>query len=125
MRHSTENWCELAEGPCGRTRDATICDCEHASIALNRPPDVHALLSTISRPQRFSHAEQAELVAQFLYCIPLATVERVLTWLRPLVPREEAAQLLTHLQAGAHSSVRVFSLLRWFSCAMRAPRCSC
>eukprot|EP00983_Pelagomonas_calceolata_P094381 1157884-Pelagomonas_calceolata.AAC.11 len=30
---------------------------------------------------------QAELVAQFLYCIPLATVERVLAWLKPTVPK--------------------------------------
>ena len=34
----------------------------------------------------FSHQEQAELVAQFLYSIPLATVERVLAWLKPMVP---------------------------------------
>lgn len=37
-------------------------------------------------------------MAQFLYCIPLATVERVLTWLRPLVPPDEQAQLLRQLQ---------------------------
>lgn len=35
----------------------------------------------------FSFSEQAELVAQFLYCIPLATVERVLAWLKPTVPK--------------------------------------
>lgn len=29
-----------------------------------------------------SHDEQASLVAQFLFCIPLAGVGRVLTWLR-------------------------------------------
>jgi zinc finger-like protein len=37
--------------------------------------------------QHFTFSEQAKLVAQFLYCIPLATVERVLAWLKPLVPK--------------------------------------
>lgn len=36
----------------------------------------------------FTHQEQAELIAQFLYSIPLATVERVLAWLRPAVSDE-------------------------------------
>jgi zinc finger protein-like protein len=37
--------------------------------------------------QHFSFAEQAALVAQFLYCIPLAMVERVLAWLKPQIPQ--------------------------------------
>ena len=37
--------------------------------------------------QHFSNAEQAELVAQFLYTIPLETVERVLSQLRPMIPK--------------------------------------
>lgn len=40
---------------------------------------------------------QAELVAQFLCCIPLATVEVVLAWLKPVVPEEEQAELLNHV----------------------------
>ncbi len=46
--------------------------------------------------RHFSHSEQAELVAQFLYCIPLATVERVLAWLKPTVPRVSGACIPYH-----------------------------
>ncbi len=46
---------------------------------------------------------QAELVAQFLCCIPLATVEVVLAWLKPVVPEEEQAELLNHVSS--HHSV--------------------
>lgn len=42
---------------------------------------------------------QAELVAQFLCCIPLATVEVVLAWLKPVVPEEEQIELLSHVSA--------------------------
>ena len=42
---------------------------------------------------------QAELVAQFLCCIPLATVEVVLAWLKPVVPEEEQRELLSHVSA--------------------------
>ena len=42
---------------------------------------------------------QAELVAQFLCCIPLATVEVVLAWLKPVVPEEEQAELLNHVSS--------------------------
>ncbi len=50
---------------------------------------------------------QAELVAQFLCCIPLATVEVVLAWLKPVVPEEEQAELLNHVSCGMH--------LQWLS----------
>ena len=38
---------------------------------------------------------QAELVAQFLCCIPLAAVDAFLSWLRPIVPDQEQEQLRT------------------------------
>lgn len=37
---------------------------------------------------------QAELVAQFLCCIPLSTIEVVLAWLRPIVPEAEQQELM-------------------------------
>ena len=40
---------------------------------------------------------QAELVAQFLCCIPLAGIEALLTWLKPSVPQEEQDQLLAQV----------------------------
>ena len=51
---------------------------------------------------------QAELVAQFLCCIPLATVEVVLAWLKPVVPEEEQIELLNHV---SHNQSMFCSLL--------------
>ncbi len=39
--------------------------------------------------EHFSPQEQAELIAQFLYSIPLAAVEKVLLWLKPFIPEAE------------------------------------
>lgn len=44
--------------------------------------------------QHFTFPEQAELVAQFLCCIPLVAVDAVLAWLRPTVPDHEQEHLL-------------------------------
>lgn len=49
---------------------------------------------------------QAELVAQFLCCIPLAAVEVVLAWLKPVVPEDEQQELLGHVSARC----RIFAL---------------
>ena len=43
-------------------------------------------------------AVQAELVAQFLCCIPLTTVDAVLGWLKPSVPAQEQEELLQQVQ---------------------------
>lgn len=43
---------------------------------------------------KFSHLEQAQLVAEFLCSIPLAAVDVVLAWLKPNVPQEEQQELL-------------------------------
>lgn len=40
---------------------------------------------------------QAELVAQFLCCIPLTTVDVVLSWLKPAVPAHEQEALLAQV----------------------------
>ena len=45
---------------------------------------------------------QAELVAQLLCCIPLAAVEVVLAWLKPVVPEDEQRELLGHVSMHAH-----------------------
>ena len=53
----------------------------------------------------FSAAEQAELVAQFLCCIPLAAVQPVLAWLQPAVPVAEQEALLAQARARPCPSV--------------------
>ena len=47
---------------------------------------------------------QAELVAQFLCCIPLAAVEVVLAWLKPVVPEAEQRELLGHVSIPSFSA---------------------
>jgi iron-sulfur cluster repair protein YtfE (RIC family) len=61
----------------------------------------------------FTFPEQAELVAQFLYCIPLDTVERVVGWLRPAVPPRELQQLLTHLTEVVPDNLLLQLLATW------------
>ena len=44
-------------------------------------------------------------MAQFLCCIPLATVDAVLAWLKPQVPKEEQQELLAQVGwQGAHAT---------------------
>ena len=54
---------------------------------------------------------QAELVAQFLCCIPLAAVEVVLAWLKPVVPEDEQQELLSHVSMRTHHAVGLVSLI--------------
>ncbi|PNH05575.1 hypothetical protein TSOC_008134, partial [Tetrabaena socialis] len=64
-----------------------ICKVEeiHTTLRKHLAKEEEQLLPLLL--QHFTHAEQAELVAQFLYSIPLETVERVLSQLKPLIPR--------------------------------------
>ena len=48
-------------------------------------------------PPSRSYGEQAELVAQFLCCIPLATVRPVLGWLKSTMPHPQQAGLQWHV----------------------------
>lgn len=65
--------------------------------------------------QHFSAAEQAELVAQFLYCIPLDTVERVLSWLKPMVPLQELQELMSHLRDVIPDRLLLQLLVTWLN----------
>ena len=72
---------------------------------------------------------QAELVAQFLCCIPLAGIEALLTWLKPSVPQEEQDQLLAQVgslnlppQVPLELQTNHLSIFRQAKCASRKPR---
>lgn len=67
---------------------AMTCRCI-ATMTLLGGLDIHVCL-------------QAELVAQFLCCIPLTAVEVVLAWLKPVVPEDEQQELLGHVSMHAH-----------------------
>lgn len=72
--------------PAGKRR-TLICKVEeiHTTLRKHLAKEEEQLLPLLLL--HFSSAEQAELVAQFLYSIPLETVERVLSQLKPLIPR--------------------------------------
>eukprot|EP00887_Chlorella_sp_A99_P004372 scaffold15.g4372.t1 len=74
--------------------------------------------------QNFAPGEQAELVAQFLCCIPLATVARVLTWLRRTVPAGEQAALLGHLRAVVSDRLLRQLLVSWLAPVAQAGHCA-
>lgn len=57
----------------------------HTSLRKHLAKEEEQLLPLLL--QHFTYAEQAELVVQFLYSIPLETVERVLSQLKPRIPR--------------------------------------
>jgi zinc finger-like protein len=71
--------------------------------------------------KHFSCAEQAELVAQFLYCIPLATVEQVLAWLKPSVPQWELVELMDHLQQVISDTLLQQLLVNWLNPGWPTP----
>ena len=54
---------------------------------------------------------QADLVAQFLCCIPLATIEVVLAWLKPIVPEAEQQELLRQVYHQHCHCTRMLCLL--------------
>ncbi len=70
---------------CGVCR-VLICKVEeiHRTLKKHLAKEEEQLLPLLL--QHFSFPEQAGLVAQFLYCIPLAMVEKVLAWLKPNIP---------------------------------------
>lgn len=81
--------------------------------------------------QHFTYAEQAELVAQFIYCIPLAMVEKVLAWLKPSVPKVRvmlcwASNLFYHLEPHVrHPGDTPLMPMRARQFVCRRSRCSC
>ena len=62
-----------------------ICKVEeiHTTLRKHLAKEEEQLLPLLVA--NFTHQEQAELIAQFLYSIPLSIVERFLAWLRPAV----------------------------------------
>lgn len=64
-----------------------VCKVEeiHTTLTKHLAKEEEQLLPLLL--QHFTASEQAELVAQFLYSIPLETVERVLGQLKPRIPR--------------------------------------
>lgn len=103
----------------GKKRAATLrqleCKIEevHTTLKKHLAKEEEQLFPLLLK--HFSFAEQAELVAQFLCCIPLATVEVVLAWLKPVVPVEEQIELLNHVKDVVSDRLLVQLLSTWLS----------
>ncbi|DBB01633.1 hypothetical protein WJX77_010630 [Trebouxia sp. C0004] len=110
----------------GRQRAATLrqleCKIEevHTTLRKHLAKEEEQLFPLLLK--HFTFAEQAELVAQFLCCIPLATVEVVLAWLKPVVPEEEQAELLNHVKDVVSDRLLVQLLSTWLSPASQPQR---
>jgi len=92
-----------------------VCKVEaiHTTLRKHLAKEEAQLLPLLLR--HFSYPEQAELVAQFLYCIPLDTVERVVSWLRPAVPPSELRQLLAYLREVVPDNLLLELLVTWLN----------
>ena len=91
--------CPPTDAPARRAAlRALACQVEAVHTTLRKHlAKEQAMLLPMLR-EHFTPGEQARLVAQFVYCIPCATVERVLAWLRPRVPERELVALVGHLR---------------------------
>ncbi|GAX84312.1 hypothetical protein CEUSTIGMA_g11734.t1 [Chlamydomonas eustigma] len=92
---------------------ALICKVEeiHTTLKKHLAKEEEQLLPLLV--SHFTPEEQAELIAQFLYSIPLATVEKVLSWLKPTVPEVEQAQLLMLIRTVVPDSLILQLLSSW------------
>ncbi|EFJ48814.1 hypothetical protein VOLCADRAFT_60154 [Volvox carteri f. nagariensis] len=92
---------------------ALICKVEeiHTTLRKHLAKEEEQLLPLLL--QHFSFAEQAELVAQFLYSIPLETVERVLSQLKPRIPRDEQEHLLVEIRNVIPDNLLSQLLMTW------------
>lgn len=71
-----------------------------------------------------SDAEQASLIAQFLFCIPLSSIERVLTWLQVGMDdsyRTELLQQVTAILSDEEGDVIVRLVTAWLSAGHPTP----
>ncbi|KAK9866277.1 hypothetical protein WJX84_001775 [Apatococcus fuscideae] len=103
----------------GKQRAATIrqLDCKveeiHTTLRKHLAKEEGQLLPLLL--EHFTHAEQAELVAQFLCCIPLAAVDAFLSWLRPIVPDQEQEQLRTQVCSVIPDKLLLQLIKTWLS----------
>ena len=72
----------------------------------------------------FSHAEQAQLVAEFFCSIPLAAVDSVLAWLKPSVPPQEQQELMQQVRGVVSDELLGRLLAAWLRQKHDAPESS-
>eukprot|EP00891_Asterochloris_glomerata_P008539 jgi/Astpho2/8539/Aster-05573 len=105
----------------GVTLRALVCKVQeiHTTLHKHLAKEEEQLLPLLL--QHFTHAEQATLVTQFLCCIPLATVEAVLAWLKPQVPEEEQQELLAQVKQVVPDQLLLQLLCSWLGPQKSAP----
>lgn len=88
---------------CSYSKTFDAIGSEHGRDQLPRSSLLHWLISPPDKAKKIVLQSslwvmQAELVAQFLCCIPLAAIEAVLSWLKPAIPQEEQDHLLSQVR---------------------------
>lgn len=83
----------------------------HTTLRKHLAKEEEQLLPLLLR--HFSFGEQAELVAQFLCCIPLSTVQQVLAWLKSTMPLKQQAGLQYHVGRVVSDSLLQQLLVAW------------
>lgn len=61
--------------------------------------------------EHFSYTEQSSMIAQFLFCIPLAAVQGFLDWIQPTIQEDEARRWMAYMES-AVSDRSLLNLLR-------------
>lgn len=103
----------------GSTRDATLRQLArkveevHTTLRKHLAKEDEQLLPLLLH--HFSYLEQAELVAQFLCCIPLAAVAPVLSWLKRSIPPGEQTSLLEQVRAAVPDKLLQQLMVAWLA----------
>jgi len=63
--------------------------------------------------EHFTYTEQASLIAQFLFCIPLTTVQSFLDWIQPTSRQEERNQLAAYMHHAVSDDLLLSLLDAW------------
>ena len=87
----------------------------HTTLRNHLAKEEHQLFPLLL--QHFSDSEQAELVAHFLCCIPIAAVRPVLAWWKRGMPREDQEALARQVEASIDNALLKQVIFDWLSAA--------
>ena len=63
--------------------------------------------------EHFTHTEQALMIAEFLFCIPMTMVGRFLNWIQPSHMTEERLELAAHMRSAVSDRLLLALLTTW------------
>ena len=63
--------------------------------------------------KHFTYTEQAMMIAEFLFCIPMTMVGRFLNWIQPSLVTEERLELVEHMRGAVSDRLLLALLTTW------------